>query len=140
EPLAAPASSIDPDRARFVTAMRTVLSAAIAALAPRDRFKLACYYAQQMTLAQIAKLTREHEATVSRQLARVRRDIRRDVEARLQRDHGFSTAEVDECFSAVVSDSGDFDLDQWLGRPHGVTPTRARKNPPADRSMNEEVS
>ena len=51
---------------------------------PRDRLRLACYYAQEMTLAAIGKLTREHEATVSRQLARTRRAIREDVERRLR--------------------------------------------------------
>lgn len=128
-PLAAAPAPIDPDRARFITAMRAVLSAAIASLAPRDRLRLACYYAQEMTLAQIGRLTREHEATVSRHLARVRRDIRRDVEQRLQRDHGFSPAEIAECFAAVVNDSGDLDINQWL-----------RKDPPQDRSTSEEGS
>ena len=65
-PLRAASPPIDPDRARFVAAMRAVLAAAIAALEPRDRLRLACYYAQEMTLAQIGTLTREHEATVSR--------------------------------------------------------------------------
>ena len=80
--------------------MRAVLAAAIAALAPRDRLRLACYYAQEMTLAQIGRLTREHEATVSRQL-------RKDAQGRSARtssggcatSRGFSTAEIDECFA-----------------------------------------
>src|SRR5215207_4451658 len=71
-PLRTAATIVDPDRARFVAAMRAVLAAAIAALEPRDRMRLACYYAQEMTLAQIGTLTREHEATVSRQLAKIR--------------------------------------------------------------------
>src|SRR6186997_349652 len=88
-PLRASSSSIDPDRARFVAAMRAALAAAIAALDPRDRFRLACYYAEEMTLAEIGKLTREHEATVSRQLARTRKAIREDVERRLREEKGF---------------------------------------------------
>ena len=102
-PLRAPSRPVDPDRARFVTAMRDVLAAAIAALEPRDRLRLACYYAQEMTLAEIGKLTREHEATVSRQLARTRRAIREDVERRLRDERGFSKAEIDECFSSVTA-------------------------------------
>src|SRR6185436_5247060 len=60
-PLRSKASSPDPDRARYVSALRAGLAAAIAALEPRDRLRLACYYAQEMTLAQIAVITREHE-------------------------------------------------------------------------------
>ena len=123
---------IDPDRERYATAMRAVLAAAIAALAPRDRLRLACYYAQEMTLAQIGKLTREHEATVSRQLARTRRDIRTDVEARLQSGHGFSKVEIEECFASIADDSGNLDLEEWLGS--------ARKKSEVDRSMTEDRS
>src|SRR6185436_17597148 len=126
-PLRAPAAPIDPDRARYLTIMKTVLGAAIAALAPRDRLRLACYYAQEMTLAQIAKLTREHEATVSRQLARTRRDIRSNVEQRLQQEHGYSKAEMDECFASLVDDAGDLDLADWLDT--------GRKKSADDRSM-----
>jgi RNA polymerase sigma-70 factor (ECF subfamily) len=125
----------DPDRVKYVTAMRAVLAAAVAGLVPRDRFRVGCYYAQGMTLAQIGKLTREHEATVSRQLARTRRAIRTDVERRLQREHGFSTAEIDECFSSLAADAGDLDLDQWFGRlPHRSLGEGGRKKSPADRS------
>jgi RNA polymerase sigma-70 factor, ECF subfamily len=118
----------DPDRLRYVSALRTVLAAAITALAPRDRLRLACYYAQEMTLAQIGRLTREHEATVSRNLARTRRDIRADVERRLEDERGFSKGEIDECFASVIDDAGNLDLDEWLG---------ARKKSAADRSMSE---
>ena len=129
-PLRAKAASIDPDRARFVAAMRAVLAAAIAALAPRDRLRLACYYAQEMTLAQIGTLTREHEATVSRQLARTRKAIREDVERRLAQDHGFAKAEIEECFASIADDAGNLDMAEWLDR----------KKPEVDRSMSEELS
>ena len=121
-----------PDRTRFVAAMRAVLSVAIAALVPRDRLRLACYYAQGMTLAQIGKLTGEHEATVSRQLARTRRAIREAVERRLKSDHRFSPAEIDECFESIVDDAGNLDLGDWLDA--------SRKNAPTDRSMSEDPS
>jgi len=123
-----------PERGRFVAAMRAVLAAAIAALAPRDRLRLACYYAQEMTLAQIGKLTGEHEATVSRQLAKTRRSIRDEVERRLETDRGFSPAEIDECFDSIVDDAGNLDLDDWLGAG------AARKKSAVDRSMNEDPS
>ena len=124
-----------PDRERFVAAMHAVLSAAIAALTPRDRLRLACYYAQEMTLAQVGKLTGEHEATVSRQLARSRKSIRDEVERRLKTDRGFSPDEIDECFESIVDDAGQLDLGDWLdtGRP-------ASKKSEADRSMHEDPS
>ena len=129
-PLRAASAPIDPDRARFVAAMRAVLAAAIAALEPRDRLRLACYYAQEMTLAQIGTLTREHEATVSRQLAKTRKAIREDVERRLRDERGFSKVEIDECFASIADDAGNLDLNEWLG---------CKKSGP-DRSLSEEPS
>jgi RNA polymerase sigma factor (sigma-70 family) len=129
-----------PERDRFVTAMRVALSAAIAALVPRDRLRLACYYAQEMTLAQIGKLTREHEATVSRQLAKTRRAIRAEVERRLKTERGFSPAEIDECFDSLVNDAGDLDLGEWLARPPPPRLRGASKKSETDRSMSEDSS
>jgi RNA polymerase sigma-70 factor (ECF subfamily) len=131
-PLRAPAAPIDPDRARYLTIMKATLGAAIAALAPRDRLRLACYYAQEMTLAQIAALTREHEATVSRHLAKTRKAIREDVERRLTAEHGFTRGEIDECFASIVDDAGNLDLANWLDT--------GRKKVESDRSMTEEHS
>jgi RNA polymerase sigma-70 factor (ECF subfamily) len=113
-PLRAVAAAPDPDRARFVAAMRAVLAASIAALEPRDRLRLACYYAQEMTLAQIGTLTREHEATVSRQLAKTRKAIREDVRRRLSDENGFSTAEIEECFASIADDAGNLDIAEWM--------------------------
>ena len=53
-------------------------------LSDRDRLRLAWYYQQGMTLAQIGRLCHEHEATVSRHLSRTRKALRVDVEAQLQ--------------------------------------------------------
>jgi len=138
-PLRARASDLDPDRARFVAAMRAVLAAAIAALAPRDRLRLACYYAQEMTLAEIGTITREHEATVSRALAKTRRAVREDVERRLRDDRGFSKAEIDECFQSIADDAGNLDLGEWLetGPSRADASAEARKKSGANRSMSE---
>ena len=132
--LESPPAPPDPDRPRFAAAMRGALGPAIAALAPRDRLRLGCYYAQEMTLAQIGRLTAEHEATVSRHLTRTRRIIRDEVERRLRQQHGFSDREISECFASVSADVGPMDLGDWLD------PADARKKPGVDRSNPEDPS
>ena len=112
---AAPAKSTNPDWPAHVNVMRDALGAALARLAPRDRLRLTCYYAQELTLAQIGKALGEHEATVSRHLARPRKIIREQVEADL-RTKGLTPAEMAECFAAVVEDAGPLDLVDLLGR------------------------
>ena len=135
EEMAAPApqrtAADEPDRVRFAAVMQAVLAAAIAVLDPRDRLRLRCYYAQEMTLAQIGRITREHEATVSRQLARTRRDLRKELEHRLAKEHHFSADEIRECISSVVDDTGTLDLGALLGE---------RKKVDVDRSTVEGVS
>ena len=121
----------NPDHSRFVSVMQSALAAALAALEPRDRLRLRCYYAQEMTLAQIGRVTRESEATVSRQLARTRKDLRAGVEQRLRAEHGYSAGEIAECFSSVSQDAGTLDLGVLLGD---------RKESAADRSKPEDVS
>jgi RNA polymerase sigma-70 factor (ECF subfamily) len=105
----------DPDHGRRIQLVHVALSVALAALDPRDRLRLACYYQRQLTLAETGRILREHEATVSRQLARTRRAIRQSIERELQRS-GLSPAEVEEALAAVVSDAGAFDLQQALGK------------------------
>jgi RNA polymerase sigma-70 factor (ECF subfamily) len=125
--LPAPTANPDPDRDRFVTLMRAALAAAMALLDPRDRLRMACYYARQMTLAQTGRLLGEHEATVSRHLARSRSAIREAVEQQLRREHHLSDAEISACFGSIAADTGSLDLAEWLGSASG-------KIPPLDRS------
>jgi RNA polymerase sigma factor (sigma-70 family) len=116
----------NPDRERFLALFHRALGAVIAALAPRDRLRLALYYGQDVTLAQIGRVTGEHEATVSRQLAKTRRRIRTAVAERLRDDEGLGDAEVEECFACAVEDPGMMDLGDIL-----------RKNPAEKRSKSE---
>ena len=115
----------NPERPRFLELMRRALTSAIDRLAARDRLRLACYYAQGLTLAQIGRTLREHEATTSRHLARTRRLIREDVEKQLKQS-GMNEAEVNECFASVVDDAGTLDLAEML--------PAERKNDGRDRS------
>jgi RNA polymerase sigma factor (sigma-70 family) len=116
-------SSPDPERRRRADLLGRTLADAVARLDARDRWRLGCYYQQQLTLAQTGRLLGEHEATVSRQLARTRRALRGGIEARLRAD-GLSEAEIAECFEAAVSDVGPLDLAEVF----------ARKNPAPERS------
>jgi DNA-directed RNA polymerase specialized sigma24 family protein len=127
-PAALPSSEAtpEPDRSRFAAAMHAALAAAVARLAPRDRLRLRCYYAGEMTLAEIGRVTREHEATVSRQLARTRKDLRASIERGLREAHQFSAAEISECISAAVDDAGTLDLAQLLGTRKEIDSERSR--------------
>ena len=112
---------------RYLGLLRHLIAAVIAALPVRDRLRLRCYYAQDMTLAEIGKVLNEHEATVSRNLARARRTIREQVERRLRDEQGMSEDEISECFAAVVEDSGPLDLADLLGsEPEPLQSARKR--------------
>jgi RNA polymerase sigma-70 factor len=71
--------SADPDREKYLSRFDRALSAALAGLTPRERLILSGYYVDQLTLAEIGRMMREHESTVSRKLERMRRALREDV-------------------------------------------------------------
>jgi RNA polymerase sigma-70 factor (ECF subfamily) len=100
----------DPNRGRYLALIRRALDRALSRLDARDRLRLACYYAQELTMAQTGRLLREHEATVSRHLARSRRAIRDDVERQLRHDAGLSDAEIERCFECIMEDPGRLDV------------------------------
>ena len=115
----AAATTLTGDRARFMHAMRDALKSAVDGLEPRDRLRLSCYYAQDMTLVAIGKMTRESEATVSRQLARTRKELRSAIEICLRDRHALADDALRECFQSVADDAGELDLDELLGRAAG---------------------
>ena len=114
--LPAPHRPIEPDRDRYLGLIRDALGRAVANLAARDRLRLACYYAQELTLAQTGRMLGEHEATSSRQLARTRLAIRKAVEEHLRAEAGLADAEIARCFECVTEDAGPMDLQEMLGR------------------------
>ena len=106
----APPPPSGPDAGSFALLQRQ-LKAAIAVLAARDRLRLACYYTQQLTLAQTGRVLGEHEATASRQLARTRREIRQAVERHLRTEAGLDADQVARCFDgSTLEDPGPMDL------------------------------
>jgi RNA polymerase sigma-70 factor, ECF subfamily len=120
-PATAPA---DPDRAGYVARIHRALRRAVAILGPRDRLRLACYYTQQLTLARTGRLLGEHEATVSRRLARTRRTIRQEVERHLRVEAGLTADQIARCFEYALEDPGPLDLSDII-----------RKDPESDRSI-----
>ncbi len=125
-PIAPPGPRRDPDRRRFAAALLAALALVIERLAPRDRLRLGWYHAQQMTLAQIGRMTGEHEATVSRHLTRTRRTIREQVEQHLREHEHFGDREIDECFASAVEDGGALDLASVLATGEGKVSPVAR--------------
>ena len=123
-----PSVEPEPEHERYVNLVAGALAAAVGRLPARDRLRLGCYYAQQLTLAQVGRLLREHEATVSRQLAATRKALRADVETQLKREAGLSDVEIVECFRSVADDSGSIDLDRFLD-------VNMRKKSAVDRSQ-----
>lgn len=115
-PIAAAAPEPDPDRKRLLPLVLAAVRLAIGALAPRDRLRFACYYADGLTLAETGRIVGEHEATASRQLARTRAALRHDAERHLRRDAGLADAEIARAFAYAVEDPGAFDLGRWASR------------------------
>jgi RNA polymerase sigma-70 factor (ECF subfamily) len=115
----------DPDREKYLARLDAALSAAIAGLAARERMLLACYYVDQITLAEIGRTMGEHESTVSRQLDRIRRALREDVTRTLlsgspARDGhgpepGLDEAQIELAFEYALSD-WPFDLSRALSK------------------------
>ena len=127
-PMSAPDDPSNVDRPRYVALLREALGRAIARLSGRDRLRLSCYYVQDLTLAETGRVLAEHEATVSRQLARSRRTLRESVEQDLREDARLSETEIAECFACVTADPGPLDLTQVFGA------AAERKEPAAGRS------
>jgi RNA polymerase sigma-70 factor len=76
--------SVDPRREMYLRRFREALTTALAALDPRDRTRLELYYAEDRTLAEIGKEIGEHESSVSRNLERVRKELRATIEGVLR--------------------------------------------------------
>jgi RNA polymerase sigma-70 factor, ECF subfamily len=127
--IAAATAAPDPDRPRLLSLITSALAAAVAALTPRDRLRLSCYYAQQLTLAEVGRITREHEATVSRQVAKTRKALRTEVERRLRDEAHLSEAEIAQSFTYAIDDPGPIDLMSLLA------PDAERKESAGGRSV-----
>ena len=121
----------DPDRALLMPLVDEALRTAIDALAAKDRLRLRSYYVTQLTLAQIGRVTGEHEATVSRHLSRTRRALRQHAEQHLRDSAQLSGAQIARAFELALEDPGALDLKQVFEM------SADRKEPAQDRSNEE---
>jgi RNA polymerase sigma-70 factor (ECF subfamily) len=128
----------DPHRQRYIDTFRTALTAALQVLSKPDSERLRLYYAETQTLAEIGKSLGEHESSVSRNLDRIRRDLRKSVEDRLKKGTAasngiaatpaFSDAEVALCFEYVAADA-PIDLDKLFPKSGAVNPAAKGSGP-----------
>jgi RNA polymerase sigma-70 factor (ECF subfamily) len=132
-PAAAATATGSPLEEGYLPLLGPILREVLQTLVPRDRLRLAYYYAQDLSLAQIGRALGEHEATVSRNLARVRRELRGAIEQRLRERHGMDAEEIARCFASVAGDAGDLDVAELLGPAPGPD-SDGRKQSRTDRS------
>jgi DNA-binding CsgD family transcriptional regulator len=98
-------------RSSLKTWLRAVLNCFVAALEvclaaveATDRQRLDLYYAQQMTLAEIGRKLGEHESSVSRNLERIRKELRTNVEKELLAAK-LSEAEISLCLQYAAEEA-----------------------------------
>jgi RNA polymerase sigma-70 factor (ECF subfamily) len=139
-PLAAPA---DPYREKYVARFCSALCEALQKLTLADSQRIRRYYAEEKTLAEVGVLGAEHESSVSRNLERIRRELRERVEETLRQDvpradamgrdaevqrtaeRGLSEAQIALCFEYATEDAPiDFNL-LFPSRSEGSTQREA---------------
>ncbi|HTC63281.1 MAG TPA: sigma-70 family RNA polymerase sigma factor [Candidatus Saccharimonadales bacterium] len=119
----------DPARELYQGRVARCLSTALAALTSRERMILACYYVDRLTLAEIGRMLREHESTISRHLEHTRRALRENVAQSLRlggparngcpAEPALDDAQVKLAFEYAVED-WPFDLSQALSTSEQV--------------------
>ena len=134
----ATAASPDPHRAKYLALIDRALAMALANLTPRERMLLACYYVDQLTLAEIGKVLGEHESTVSRQLERTRRALRETVTGVLRSgspavdgraaDPALDESQVEVAFEYALED-WPFDLSRALSNAEADPPQQQSRRP-----------
>ena len=116
----------DPRREQYLQRFREALNSALASLNARDRSRLQLYYAEDRTLAEIGRAIGEHESSVSRNLERVRKELRATVEGLLHAGStpvnggpaptGLDDAQVALCIQYAAEDAA-IDLDKLFDVP-----------------------
>jgi len=112
----------DPHRTELLTLFHRTIEVALGLLEARDKERLRLHYAAQQTLAEIGRKLGEHESSVSRNLERTRRELRKQVEQALRRGGGVDAAspsaglsdeQIALCFE-YAAEGSPIDLDTLL--------------------------
>lgn len=110
----------DPRREQYLVRFREALASALRSLDGSDRSRLQLYYAENRTLAEIGRTIGEHESSVSRNLERIRKELRAIVEGLLRAGTaasngdaatGLDEAQVALCIQYAAEDAA-IDLDK----------------------------
>ena len=94
----------DPHRAHYLACFSTALQHCLKFLHPGDRERLELYYVGQMKLAEIGRQLGEHESSVSRNMERIRQELRALAERHLRDAFSLSDAEIQQCFEYAAED------------------------------------
>src|SRR5882762_11912300 len=97
----------DPHRERYIALFQAALGAALEKIELRDRERLRLYYVEERTLAEIGKKLGEHESSVSRNLERIRREMKANVEECLKKaapGPRLSAEQISLCFEYAAED------------------------------------
>lgn len=84
-------------------AVEKALARTLAELNPEDRLLMKLYYFDGLRLREAGAVLGVHEATASRRLTRIQGDVRKAVEARLMKEHGWTQAEATRSLSQVAT-------------------------------------
>jgi len=133
----------DPYRELYLHKFREALRLALAELEPRDRSRLHLYYAEDRTLAEIGKQLGEHESSVSRNLERIRKELRATVEGLLRAgkvaDGGPATPGMDDAQIALciqyAGEHSAIDLDKLFEARSASRARKAKDIPGPDRIL-----
>jgi RNA polymerase sigma-70 factor (ECF subfamily) len=122
----------DPRRQQYQQRFREALTSALASLDERDRTRLQLYYAEDRTLSEIGRAIGEHESSVSRNLERVRKELRATVEGLLRAGTaaangssaalGLDDAQVALCIQYAAEDAA-VDLDKLFEAQKSQNPS-----------------
>lgn len=93
---AEPVSTVDPR-------VEAATDEALAELSSEDKFILAAYYLDSRTLAEIGRMLRVHESTISRKLDRLAKSLRKRILAGLEK-RGMSRRQAQEALELDVRD------------------------------------
>lgn len=100
-------------RERYHSAVSSALRAGLAELEARERLMLVYYYCDEMTLREVGRHFKVHEATISRWLVKVQKKLRKLVAKKLEHDYRFNRSEAREAMEQAA-EQADISIRDYL--------------------------